>query len=86
MPRVTVETNEHQPASGRFAARTGSVALDAAGNVPIAGDGGPAISAEVLATQGAVTSGGDLLFADSGGRVRAVTGGLTGPAVPARAR
>ncbi len=29
MPRVTVETNEYQPASGRFAARTGSVAATA---------------------------------------------------------
>ncbi len=57
------------------------------GNEGFSGDGGPATSAEVLAAAGAlVTSGGDLLFADSGGRVRAVTGGPTGPAAPSRAR
>jgi hypothetical protein len=69
MPRVTVETNEHQPASGRFAARTG---------------------AEILASAGVlVTSGGDLLSADSGGRVRAVSGAPPAPPhrpVPAEPR
>jgi hypothetical protein len=51
------------------------------------GDGGPATSAEVFATDGVlVTSGGDLLFADPYSRVRAVTGGPTGPVAPTRAR
>ncbi len=56
------------------------------GRLGFSGDGGPATSAAVFATEGVlVTGGGDLRFADPYGRVRAVTGGPTGPAALTRA-